>query len=136
MESLELRQMLSAHSIFTADHVALPLSGATNSGYTPQQIRAAYGFNGITFNGVAADGRGQTIAIIDAYNDPNITSDLATFDSAYGIAAPASFKVVNENGGTSLPGADPSRGWEVETALDVEWATSFAWRKYRAGRSQ
>ncbi len=122
LECLEPRQMLSASRIAPTDHVFKPLAGsASSAGYTPAQIRAAYGFTG-----VSANGSGQTIAIIDAYNDPNITSDLATFDSQLGIAAPASFKVVNESGGTSLPGTDPSEGWEGEEALDVEWAHAIA----------
>ncbi len=125
VEHLEPRQLLSA-SRFTSDHVAIPHAGSTISGYTPAQIRAAYGFNSVSFGTTPADGRGQTIAIIDAYNDPNISSDLAAFDSALGIAAPPSFRVVNENGGTTLPRTDPSQGWEGEEALDVEWAHAIA----------
>ncbi len=125
LEALEPRQLLSA-SGFKPDYYLIPHAGSSISGYTPAQIRAAYGFNNVSFGSTAADGRGQTIAIIDAYNDPNITSDLAAFDSKFGIAAPASFKIVNQNGGTSLPGTDPSQGWEGETALDVEWAHAIA----------
>jgi subtilase family serine protease len=125
LENLEPRQLLTA-SRFTTDHFAIPHAGSTISGYTPAQIRTAYGFNNVSFGSTAADGRGQTIAIIDAYNDPNISSDLAAFDSSLGIAAPPSFRVVNESGGTSLPGTDPSQGWEGETALDVEWAHAIA----------
>ncbi len=116
--------MLSATSVFKPNHVFLPFSGSTSSGYTPAQIRGAYGFTSTAFGSTAADGRGQTIAIIDAYSDPTIASDLAAFDAAYGIAAPASFKVVNQNGGTSLPSAD--QGWAGEIALDVEWAHAIA----------
>ena len=45
---------------------------------------AAYGINQITFNNgtVAGDGSGTTIAIVDAYNDPNIANDLHQFDLA------------------------------------------------------
>jgi subtilase family serine protease len=125
LENLEPRQLLSV-SRFAPDHVMVPLAGSTISGYTPAQIRAAYGFSNVSFGSTPADGRGQTIAIIDAYNDPNIASDLAAFDSALGIAAPPSFKIVNENGGTTLPGTDPQQGWEGETALDVEWAHAIA----------
>lgn len=131
VENLETRQLLSASGFrpnyyVVADHILAPLAGSTGSGYTPAQIRTAYGFNGVSFGSTTADGRGQTIAIIDAYNDPNISSDLATFDSTLGIAAPASLKVVNESGGTTLPGTDPNQGWEGETALDVEWAHAIA----------
>ena len=123
--NLNLRQLLSA-SNFKPDYYLIPHASSTISGYTPAQIRAAYGFNNVSFGSTAADGRGQTIAIIDAYNDPNIAADLAAFDAKLGIAAPASFRIVNQNGGTSLPGTDPSQGWEGETALDVEWAHAIA----------
>lgn len=130
LESLEPRQMLSASS-FTTDFTRLSTAvnkagTSTNSGYTPSQIRTAYGFNSASFGSTAANGAGETIAIIDAYNDPTIASDLATFDAAYGIAAPPSFTVVNQSGGSSLPSTDPSAGWEVEESLDVEWAHAIA----------
>lgn len=123
LESLEPRQLLSA-SGFKPDFFkiqATTKASSTNSGYMPAQIRTAYGFTG-----VSATGAGETIAIIDAYNDPTIASDLATFDSAYGIAAPPSFTVMNQTGGSSLPGTDSSAGWEVEESLDVEWAHAIA----------
>ncbi len=110
----------------TSNRVMVPLAGPSGAGYTAAQIRAAYGFSNVSFGSTAADGRGQTIAIIDAYNDPNITSDLAAFDAGMGLAAPPSFRVVNESGGTSLPSIDPSQGWEGEEALDVEWAHAIA----------
>src|SRR5262245_51974387 len=86
--------------------------------FRPAQIRQAYGFNNITFNGgsVHGDGTGQTIAIVDAYNQPNIVSDLAMFNRTYGLPA-ANLTVVNQNGGTSLPAAD--QGWGLEISLDV-----------------
>ena len=102
------------------------------SGYTPAELRQAYGFSGI------GDGTGQTIAIVDAYDDPVLLdsmetgfsgSDLAKFDQIFGLPNPPSFIKVNEYGSsTNLPGADPAGAgnpngnWEVEEALDVEWA--------------
>jgi subtilase family serine protease len=95
-------------------------------GYGPSQISQAYGFNQITFNNgtIKGDGTGQTIAIIDAYDQPNIAGDLATFDATYGLPAPPSFTKVNENGGTTYPAAD--QGWGLEISLDVEWAHAMA----------
>ena len=51
------------------------------AGFSPGQISQAYGFNQIYFNNgtIKGDGSGQTIAIVDAYNQPNIASDLHTF---------------------------------------------------------
>jgi subtilase family serine protease len=96
------------------------------AGFSPQQISQAYGFNQIYFdNGaIKGDGSGQTIAIVDAYNQPDIASDLQIFDATYGLPAPPSFSVVNENGGSSLPASD--QGWGLEISLDVEWAHAMA----------
>lgn len=98
-----------------------PPSGA----YTPSQIAQAYGFNSIAFGGVKGDGTGQTIAIVDAYSDPNIQSDLNAFDTQFGLAN-TTVAQVNETGGTGLPGADSTGGWEMEESLDVEWAHAVA----------
>jgi subtilase family serine protease len=109
----------------------LDMSGSP-AGYSPAQMRHAYGFDQISFpsggNTVAGDGTGQTIAIVDAYDDPNITSDLATFDTKFGLPAPNFVKVgIDANGNastTSFP--SPNSGWAVEISLDVEWAHSIA----------
>jgi subtilase family serine protease len=106
--------------------VAPAAGGALPGGFSPGQIRTAYGFDQITFsNGtILGDGSGQTIAIIDAYDQPNIASDLAAFDATYGIADPPHFTKVNENGGSSYPAADTN--WGLEISLDVEWAHAIA----------
>lgn len=97
--------------------------------FSPLQIRHAYGFDRVAFEDathslVAGDGQGTTIAIVDAYDDPNVASDLAQFDSIYGLAAPPSFTKVNQSGGTISPTAN--RGWSGEIALDVEYAHAMA----------
>jgi subtilase family serine protease len=114
--------------------IELAVSGAITAasnlgqpaGLSPQQISQAYSFDQITFNNgaVKGDGSGQTIAIVDAYNQPNLASDLHIFDSMYGLPDPPRFTVVNQNGGNSLPAADPN--WGVEESLDVEWAHAIA----------
>jgi hypothetical protein len=116
-------------------------SQTTPWGFGPQQIAAAYGFNAVAFGGIAGDGAGQTIAIVDAYDDPALvdssdpgfaSSDLAQFDRQYGLPDPPSFVKLNESGGTGgLPGVDPAGAgmpgnWEEEEALDVEWAHAMA----------
>ncbi len=109
-------------------------------GYTPQQIRQAYGFDQITFanrqgQAIAGDGRGQTIAIVDAYDDPALvdstapgfsTSDLAQFDQHFGLPDPPSFIKLGQDGSANLPGPDPTGVWEGEEALDLEWAHAIA----------
>ena len=106
-------------------------AAASTGPFTPAQIRHAYGFDQIQFgSSVKGDGTGQTIAIIDAYNDPNITFDLQAFDNNFGLAAPPSLRVVAQDGSNNLPGTDPvppgKINWEAEEALDVEWAHAMA----------
>src|SRR6185437_2662760 len=73
------------------------------SGYNVAQVTHAYGLDAITFPSasgqrIAGDGSGETIAMIEAYNDPNLASDLHVFDQANGLADP-SLSVINEAGG-------------------------------------
>ena len=104
------------------------VTNTSPSGYTPAEIRHAYGFDQIAFTSasgaVAGTGAGQTIAIVDAYNDPSVVNDLNVFNAQFGVAAPPKFNVVNENGSSSLPAADG--GWSLEISLDVEWAHAIA----------
>ena len=129
-EPLEARRLLSAaSSIILHDDMQILKNSASSSniqGFTPAQIRKAYGIDNITFdNGtVTGDGSGQTIAIVDAFNAPYISSDLGVFDAQFGIPAPPSFKVVNQSGGSNLPSTDP--GWAGEISLDVEWSHAIA----------
>jgi hypothetical protein len=103
--------------------LAAPFSTPGPTGYTPAQVRHAYGFDQINFGGVVGDGTGQTIAIVDSYDDPTIGSDLVQFDRAFGLPDPA-FQKVNQVGGQLLPAA--SATWSIEIALDVEWAHAIA----------
>src|SRR5262249_11545073 len=104
---------------------ARPFGSPGPTGFSPSQVRHAYGFDQITFSygTVVGDGSGQTIAIVDAYDDPNIASDLKAFDAKFGLADPT-FTKVNQSGGTTMPAADG--GWASEIALDVEWAHAIA----------
>jgi subtilase family serine protease len=125
LEELESRALLSASGVTAAtnDTTIAPAASSTFSGYTPQQLQAAYGVPS-SVNGKPA-GTGETIAIVDAYNDPNIQNDLTVFDGKYFPLQPAAnLTVVNQTGGTSLPAANAS--WAVEESLDVEWAHAIA----------
>src|SRR5947209_4811195 len=122
VELLESRQLLSA----AVDPVVTPnltvTSLATKSafaGYTPAQIKQAYGFNAIS-----GDGTGQTIAIVDAFDDPNIQADLDAFSAKYGLASTTVTKVSQTGGSTKNVAA--SKDWAGEIALDVEWAHAIA----------
>ncbi len=91
-------------------------------GLTPALLASAYGYD------PNAGGTGETVAVVDAFDDPNIESDLASFSSQYGLpsctAATGCLRRVGQSGSPSeLPAAD-TKGWSVETSLDVEMVHS------------
>ncbi len=102
--------------------------------YSPKFVKKAYEYPSTA----TLDGSGQTIVIVDAFGSPTITSDLALFDSAFGIPAAPSFTIFCGNSSTpfdvstcpSVPiTANPKHdvfGWEIETSLDVEYAHAMA----------
>ncbi len=92
------------------------LVSTTATGYTPAQMRSYLGLTGT--------GAGQTIAIVSAYDAPNVVPDLAVFNKTFGLPAPPSFRKVNQTGGTKLPSVNGT--WALETALDVQWAHAVA----------
>ncbi len=100
-----------------------PNPNASPTGLSPATIESVY-----SFSTSSTAGSGKTIAIVDAYNDPNIESDLGVFDSQYGLPACTTangcFTKVNQNGGTSYP--RNNSGWALEISLDVEWAHAIA----------
>ena len=103
------------------------------SGYTPQQIQQAYGFDQIApVNGHTINGAGETIAIVDAFYDPAITSDANTFSSQFNLplfnspGGPTLTAVASGGGSASSLQQDSTGGWPLETSLDVEWAHAMA----------
>src|SRR5205823_1468898 len=70
----------------------------TPSGYGPTDLRSAYNLN-------AAGGTGATVAIVDAYDDPNAEADLAAYRTQFGLTACTTangcFRKVNQNGAAS-----------------------------------
>jgi subtilase family serine protease len=97
------------------------LTTPPTSAFTPTMIRHAYGFDMVSNLGA-----GQTIAVIDAYDDANIESDLAVFSTQFGLPActSASGCLTKLYAAGSQPQA--SSQWSIETALDVEWAHAIA----------
>ena len=123
VELLEVRRLLSA----------VPAGNATPFGYSPTQIEQAYGINSIHFGSVVGNGAGQTIAVVDAFNNPDLVdstdptfnaSDLHLFDQFFGLPDPPSFLKVDQTGGTNYP--PNSSTWANEEAMDVEWAHALA----------
>jgi len=100
------------------DARANPHSTISPTGYGPGQFQTAYSLPS------AIAGAGQTIAVVDAYDDPNAESDLALYSSTYGLPACTTangcFSKVNQTGGTRYPRVD--QGWALEISLDVQIA--------------
>ncbi len=93
---------------------------ALPSGLSPANLKSAYALD-------TSRGSGQTVAIVDAYNDPNAAADLATYRSTYGLpactVASGCFRQVNQNGSTtSLPPNDT--GWAGEISLDLDMVSA------------
>ncbi|MGW1891965.1 S53 family peptidase [Streptomyces sp. NPDC002004] len=95
-------------------------AAAAPSGYGPASLQAAYNLPSSTA------GSGRTVAIVDAYDDPNAESDLAAYRSQYGLPACTTaggcFKKVGQTGTGTLPRAD--RGWAEEISLDLDMVSA------------
>ncbi|MHC3473944.1 S53 family peptidase [Streptomyces sp. 7R007] len=95
-------------------------AAAAPSGYGPASLQAAYNLPSAT------GGSGQTVAIVDAYDDPNAEADLATYRAQYGLSACTTangcFTKVNQSGGTSYPRGDS--GWAEEISLDLDMVSA------------
>ena len=109
---------------------------------TPASLACVYGLISVTAGcnpyTVITNPKGgsRAIAVVDAYDDkPRAASDLAVFDSQFGIVK-ANFTVIYgtgnpkegcKNGSTVPPAASGKPGnWDLEEALDVEWAHALA----------
>lgn len=101
-------------------NTAAGVSLSQPKGLGPSDIQAAYNLS-------ATAGRGHTVAIVDAYDDPNAEADLAAYRQHYGLPACTStngcFTKVNQKGETTnLPAPDP--GWSLEISLDLDAVSS------------
>ncbi|MFF3152895.1 peptidase S8 [Streptomyces sp. NPDC057910] len=92
---------------------------AAPSGFGPADLQKAY-------NLPADGGSGQTVAIVDAQDDPNAEQDLGTYRSQYGLPACTTangcFQKVDQDGGSNYPTADA--GWAGEISLDVDMVSA------------
>jgi hypothetical protein len=101
----------------------LPAATLGNNGaYDPAFLRSAYETPS------ASGGVGQTVAIVDAYDDPNAYSDMAYYRSYFGLPACSTaggcFQKVNESGGTSgYP--SPNASWGQEISLDLDMVSAI-----------
>lgn len=90
---------------------------------TPTDLRSAYGLSE-----TPAPAETQTVAIVDAYSDPNAEADLAHFSKTYALPScpkeNGCLRVLNEQGNASpLPefkGESEEKGWVVEISTDLD----------------
>ncbi|HEY1914386.1 MAG TPA: carboxypeptidase regulatory-like domain-containing protein [Streptosporangiaceae bacterium] len=89
-------------------------------GYGPADLQSAYSLPSATA------GTGQTVALIEAYDDPAAEADLAVYRSQYGLkpctTANGCFRKVNQSGGTSYPA--PNASWAEETSVDMDMVSA------------
>ena len=111
------------HAFVTTDANGNPIAVALPSGFGPAQFHGAYSLPNTAPNN-------QTIAILDAYDDPTAKADLDMFDTTFGLPSFPScggsvttscFQKVNQNGNAS-PLPRKSAGWALEISLDVQVA--------------
>lgn len=97
------------------------------SGFGPTDLQTAYALPSSTA------GAGQTVAIVDAYNDPNVLPDLCTYRAQYSLppvtgcsgstTTSPTFRVVSQTGTTNLPKSNG--GWAEEISLDVDMVSAI-----------
>lgn len=111
------------HAKVVTDAAGVPQTTSVPSGYGPADLRAAYGLTSLSPTG----GSGQTVAIVDAYDDPGAEADLAVYRAQYGLPACTTangcFRKVDQRGGTAYPATDA--GWSQEISLDLAMVSAI-----------
>ena len=106
------------HALIRVDGVTP--NASSPSGYNPADLQSAYNLPSATA------GSGQTVAIVDAYDDPSAESDLGVYRSQFGLSACTTangcFRKVNQSGGTKYPKANG--GWAQEISLDLDMVSA------------
>jgi subtilase family serine protease len=113
-----IAELSNSSKALTVHPLADPTGG--NPPYTPANLHSAYNLP------TTASGT-PTVGIVDAYNDPDLASDLSTYRSTFGLpsctTSSGCLKIVNQTGGTSLPSNNSS--WGVEESLDLDMVSAI-----------
>jgi subtilase family serine protease len=99
-----------------------PDTAPQGDGYGPASLQNAYNLPS------SRAGSGRTVAVIDAYDDPDAASDLAAYRAAWGLPACGTgcFRKVNQKGqATPLPSAARRTGWATEESLDLDMVSAI-----------
>jgi subtilase family serine protease len=95
-------------------------------GYTPAQLRAAYGISALP---KSTNGAGQTVAIIDAYASPTIVADVNAYSAALGepkLTGLYQQIVPTKEQFVDQEACQEPSGWQSEQTLDVESVHALA----------
>jgi subtilase family serine protease len=90
----------------------------TPSGYSPADLQTAYNLTEYS----SSNGKGQTVAVVDAYVNPDAASDLAVYRSQYGLSP---CTVSNDCFATKAFGSSANKGWAQEESLDVDMVSAI-----------
>jgi hypothetical protein len=97
-------------------HKGLFAAAQAPEGYGPSDLDSAYDLPSSTAGG------GETVAIVDAYDDPTAEADLQVYRAQYGLpacdTANGCFTKVAQDGSDNYPAPDPS--WSTEISLDLD----------------
>jgi len=111
------------HALVRVDAGGAPLATSGPTGYNPVDLQSAYNLAAAA----ASNGSGQTIAIVDAYDDGNAEADLAVYRARFNLppctTANGCFRKIDQNGGTNYPRGD--QGWAEEISLDLDMASAI-----------
>jgi subtilase family serine protease len=92
-----------------------PLATTGPTGYSPAQLKSAYGLTGL--NGTT------TVAIVDAYAHPTAAADLKVYRDLFGLG-PANLTQYNQTGG-GIGSVSGNTGWGQEEMLDLEMVSAI-----------
>ncbi len=120
----ELTARCTAHVVTRPDGVTPLATTSYVNGYSPSNLASAYKWADPT--GAAWTSNGQTVAIVDAYDNPNAYSDLTAYRSQFGLPPCTTdsgcFRKINQRGGSTAPAGDT--GWGQEIDLDIEMVSA------------
>lgn len=99
-------------------------SPVSQYGYSPANLRSAYELSRASVRG----GKGETVAVVDAYNNPDLAVSLAVYRRQFGLPpctlASGCLRILNQAGKTA-PLPKPNAGWSLEEALDLEMVSAI-----------
>jgi subtilase family serine protease len=108
------------HAEVGVDASGAPFVTTIPAGYGPADLQAAYALP------VTTGGTNETVAVVDAYDDPYAEADLATYRSTFGLppctTSNGCFRKRDQKGGTHYPRANA--GWAQEISLDLDMVSA------------